>query len=542
MCPTETVPDQHLDRLLEISRSLVQELDLETVLHKVLDAARELTGSRYAAVGILDDSRERFGRFIPSGIDEELRARIGPPPVGKGLFGTVIKARTPVRVTRIADHPDSCGCPAGHPAMASFLGVPVSIEGEVWGVVYCAEQAGGSYTEEHERSLVLLAEWTAIAVHNAHVVGRARQDRDKLAHALLAHRAARDVARAIGSDADLDHVLELIAARVLPLLWATTVLVLLEDGHHYTVVSESGDIRRDVGKADRPPPAASQPHGRPLARHELSTEELEYWAGLGATGMVTAVVAPMIHQGAQRGVIAAFRDDRRPFSEADQELLQTYATSAATRVAIARSVQRERLHEAVTAAEAERRRWARELHDQTLQGLAALRLLVSAASDDAPAASTLQQAQQLIDDEIAGLRAIIAELRPAGLRSGGDLVGSLEALVEKQRRVGGPQIELDYDPATSGASPELLASAFRIVQEALNNAVRHANAEHISVSVRGTGEHLQLTITDDGQGFDQSVSGSGLGLVGMRERVDLAGGTLEVNSGAGGTVVAATFG
>lgn len=536
------VPEQHLDRLLEISRSLVQELDVETVLTRVLDAARELTASKYAAIGILDPSRERFGRFISIGIDEELQQQIGPPPVGRGLFGTVIRAQTPVRVVRVGDHPDSQGYPPGHPPMDSFLGVPVRIGSEAWGVICCSEQATGRYDDDHERSLVLLAEWAAIAVHNADVLGRARKDRDKVAHALLAHRAARDVAQAIGSDVDLDHVLELISARVLPLIGANSVLVLLDDGHRYTVVAETGGIHRSIGDAEGPPPAASRPRGRPIARDELTPEELDYWTKLGAEGAVTAVIAPMIHQGTQRGLIAAFRDDRRPFSEADQELLQTYATSAATRVTIARSVQRERLQDAVAAAEAERRRWARELHDQTLQGLAALRLLVGAAQDDAPEASGLGQAQQLIEDEIAGLRAIIAELRPAGLGSGEDWIESLEALVEKQRRVGGPQISLDYDPATSSASPELLAPAFRIVQEAMTNALRHADARNISVSVQGAAEQLTITVSDDGHGFDVDEPRSGLGLVGMRERVELAGGELAIESGPGGTTVAATLG
>jgi len=532
-----TLPAQYVDRLLEISRSLVEEPDIEKVLARVLEAARELTDSKYAAIGVLDESRQRFGRFISRGIDEQLQEQIGPPPVGKGLFGTVIKAQTPVRVARVDRHPDSYGYPDGHPPMASFLGVPVKIGAEAWGVIYCAEQSSGTYTQEHERALVLLAEWAAIAVHNADVLGRARRDRDKLAHALLAHRAARDVAQAIGSDVDLDHVLELISARVLPLIGANSVLVLLDDGHRYTVTAESGDIRREIGEAEGPPPPESRPRGRPLARDELSSDELEYWTKLGARGPVTAVIAPMIHQGTQRGLIAAFRDDRRPFSEADQELLQTYATSAATRVTIARSVQRERLQDAVAAAEAERRRWARELHDQTLQGLAALRLLVGAAQDDAPEASGLSQAQQLIEDEIAGLRAIIAELRPAGLGQGGGWTGSLDALVEKQRRVGGPQIELDYDPQTASASPELLATAFRIVQEALTNALRHADAKRIAVSIQGTGDRLELTITDNGHGFDPEEPRTGLGLVGLRERVELAGGELTITTGQDGTQV-----
>jgi signal transduction histidine kinase len=246
----------------------------------------------------------------------------------------------------------------------------------------------------------------------------------------------------------------------------------------------------------------------------------------------------MLYRGTPVGVLAAFREaGSEPFTIADQELLESYAASAATRITISRSVRRERLNDAVAAADAERLRWARELHDQTLQGLAGLRLLLTSGGKE-----IADQAVAIIDEEIASLRAIVADLRPPSLESEG-WSGALEALVARQRRPGGPKITLTVDPQTEEAPPDILAEAFRIVQEALTNALRHAAASVVSIDVSCAAHQLAVCVRDDGRGFDPSEpGGGGMGLVGMRERVELAGGTLEVRSGADGTSVVVLLG
>jgi signal transduction histidine kinase len=394
--------------------------------------------------------------------------------------------------------------------MSSFLGVPVLRGGDAWGVIYCAEQSGGAFTAEHEQLLVLLSGWASIAVQNAELYARSQADRDELEHALLAYRAAREVAQAIGSDLELGHVLELISERCRPLVRASTVLVL------------PGDALTDpVGIVE-----------------QLSDEERAHWSALGASNPSSALLVPMLYRGTPVGVLAAFREaGSEPFTIADQELLESYAASAATRITISRSVRRERLNDAVAAADAERLRWARELHDQTLQGLAGLRLLLTSGGKE-----IADQAVAIIDEEIASLRAIVADLRPPSLESEG-WSGALEALVARQRRPGGPKITLTVDPQTEEAPPDILAEAFRIVQEALTNALRHAAASVVSIDVSCAAHQLAVCVRDDGRGFDPSEpGGGGMGLVGMRERVELAGGTLEVRSGADGTSVVVLLG
>ena len=147
---------------------MVSKHDPEAVLEQVLEAARELTGARYAAIGVLDDDKRELARFLTVGIDDELRQRIGPLPRGHGILGELIRDPQPLRLARISEHPRSYGFPAEHPPMETFLGVPVMIRGEVFGNLYLTEKRGGSeFDERDEQLLVVLAEWAAIAIDNA---------------------------------------------------------------------------------------------------------------------------------------------------------------------------------------------------------------------------------------------------------------------------------------------------------------------------------------------------------------------------------------
>ncbi|MEI2703132.1 MAG: GAF domain-containing protein [Baekduia sp.] len=527
---TTTLERRQLDRLLAMSQSLVRVLDIEAVLSQLLEAARELTGGRYAAIGILDEDRSQFARFVANGIDYGEQGLLGERPTGRGVLGTVIRALTPVRIDDIAAHADSSGFPEGHPPMRSFLGVPVLVGDEAWGVIYCAEQEDGAFTGEHERLLSLLSGWASIAIGNADLYERSEHDRVEVARALRAHRATREVAQAIGSDLELDHVLTLIAERGRPLAESQTLMILLREDETLRVAAWSGDRRES---------AAS------VIAADVQEDDVETWASLGVSFPEAVLMVPMIYRGESIGVLVAFRSGRAPFTDADREILETYAASAATRVTIARSVRRERLQDAVVAADAERRRWARELHDQTLQGLAAIRLMLTTRAgteaDGSPACSeAVHGSVALIDDEISSLRAIIADLRPATL----DELGwdaALDELIRKRSSGGAPEVVLSVEGAPAEESADRQAAAYRIIQEAIGNAVRHAAASTIWIDVNAGGGSLRISVRDDGHGFDPEAPTAGLGLVGMRERVELAGGSLAVDSGASGTTIVVEF-
>ena len=271
----------------------------------------------------------------------------------------------------------------------------------------------------------------------------------------------------------------------------------------------------------------------------------------GVSDPQTALLVPMLYRGEGLGILAAF--DRGPecemFSEDDEQMLRTFAASAATAVALAQSVQSDRLRSSLAAAEAERRRWARELHDETLQGLGGLQVLLSSAlrrGDPGRSEQAMREAVEHIKREIENLRAIITELRPAALDELG-LQTAIEALLDRHREQSGFQIEDELalpGPATGQArlDSELESVVYRLVQEALTNVAKHARASTVRVAVEASGDgQVLLEVRDDGAGFDTETVGGGFGLAGMRERVSLAGGTLSISSGEQGTLVKAAL-
>jgi PAS domain S-box-containing protein len=206
---------------------------------------------------------------------------------------------------------------------------------------------------------------------------------------------------------------------------------------------------------------------------------------------------------------------------------------------------RERLH----AAETERARWARELHDETLQGLAGLHVLLYSAGRATTVDEMREQLAQVedqIENEMEKLRGLISELRPAALDELG-LTASVHDLAERTQAVYGLEVEtLVALPASDGVprrlGPEVETTAYRIVQECLSNAARHSGASRVVVELSQVSGTLAVEVRDDGGGFDPANATTGFGLRGMRERVDLLDGRLEVVSGAGdGTRVAAAL-
>ena len=226
-------------------------------------------------------------------------------------------------------------------------------------------------------------------------------------------------------------------------------------------------------------------------------------------------------------------------------MLEAFAASASTGVATARSMAEERLQNTIDSAEQERSRWARELHDETLQAFAVLRMrLSSAVREDSP--ETLEQAGnaavEQIDLEIEKLRRLITELRPASLDTIG-LEAALQALAEQHEQVSEQEISCTFDvPSDEDArpTPVLETAVYRLVQEALNNVLKHSMARRANLTVRVSRGTIEIEVSDDGVGFEPSLVREGFGLVGMRERAALLGGILEVDSTRGaGTVVRA---
>jgi signal transduction histidine kinase len=264
-----------------------------------------------------------------------------------------------------------------------------------------------------------------------------------------------------------------------------------------------------------------------------------------------AILVALSFRGRVTGVMAAYDHlgPERRFSGEDEELLKSFAASAATAVANAQQVADERLRQSLHAAEQERQRWARELHDETLQGLASLavglRMARRRGDQESEEEEAIDAAVDQIQEEIRNLRALITQLRPAALDDLG-VKAAIEGLVDRVS-VRGPavrtDVDLDWDEGRHPTrhEPELELTLYRLVQEALNNAISHADATIVRIEIVEDSDTVTVNVSDDGVGFDPDEPEDrreGFGLLGMRERVELAGGSLEVASqpGAGTTV------
>lgn len=545
-----TLDEARLRRLIAVGRSLLSELRLEPVLDRLLDTARDLTDARYAALGILNEDRTELRRFVTRGIDADTQRSIGALPRGRGVLGALIDDPRPLRLSNVRDHAKSYGFPTGHPPMSSFLGVPIVIRGEVWGNIYLTDKVGGAdFDAGDEESIVVLAAWAGLAIDNARLYERLDARNTELERAVRGLEATSAIAQALGTETDLDRVLELIVKRARALVDARSVLVLLAHGEDLVIAAAAGQA---APAAERLPAAETRCGDVLKTRSALRIADVDAdghldSAQLGVPDASSALLVPLVYRGKALGVLSLF--DRMTgdasFSGEDEGVMRSFAASAAIAVATARTVQADRLRSALASAEGERRRWARELHDETLQALGALKVMLSTAArepDPERMRTAIAQTADQVAGEIHNLRALISELRPASLDALG-LAPALRTLVEQQASQTGLAVEahISLGDDAERLPPELETTIYRVAQEALTNVLKHARATTVQVHVRRDDGDVRLIVRDDGVGFDPSEPTTGFGLLGIRERVALAGGTAELERADPGTLLMASF-
>ncbi len=337
-------------------------------------------------------------------------------------------------------------------------------------------------------------------------------------------------------------LLRLMADRGLALLDASTLMVVIEDSGELRVAAASGTVapRLRIVPVEGSALGAIYSAGQPVALDRPRGQEAAVLHELGIEARAV-LIEPLSMEGQGGGLVIALRSNGS-FKGPDRQALSAFAASIAQRLQAERSVEIKRLRYGMEARERERTRWAREIHDETVQGLGALRMKLANARDldDREALSgAVDAVLDGLGNEIDGLRHLITELRPAALDDLG-LAAALEALARRAQAIDGldVQTELDLGPehAAQRLDPELESTIYRIVQEALTNVSRHAEATHAIVRVSERGGVLTASVTDDGKGLpDASRLGprgdgleGGFGMSGMRERAELVGGELEL--------------
>ncbi len=529
-------------RLLDVGSTLLSELDLEAVLRSVVEAAQELTGARYAALGVLDRSGEELERFIYLGIDEDMRRGIGNLPRGRGVLGELIREPRPLRLRDVEQHPHSYGFPPGHPPMHSFLGVPIRIRDDIYGNLYLTEKQGAEvFDEDDEEAALTLATWAGIAIENARLYTALSEREAEVERALRQAETSVDIARTVGGEIDVARVLDLIVKRARALVDARALIVLLRRGDSLVVAAQAGEVGLEVAELEIPieDKIFEAALGGRVSQHLDRSTPPSLARLRERLGAEVALVVPLLFRGRAVGTLVALDREAggNDFDEEDLRLLQAFAASAATAVATAQTVQSERLQQQVEAAEQERRRWAQELHDDALQGLAAIRIslataLQSKAEDrEARIAAAAEATVEQLEGQINELSRLINDLRPASLERLG-LSGALEALAEESGARGGFAVQsaVELPPELAGEGERVV---YRLAQEALTNVVKHAGAGRASLLVSEEKGVVRVVVEDDGSGFDPGDTSSGRGLLGMRERVELLGGELNLTSAPG---------
>ncbi|GII66132.1 histidine kinase [Sphaerisporangium krabiense] len=515
--------------LLEAVVSVGSDLQLETVLRRIVETATRLVDAGYGALGVIGEESTLL-EFIPVGLSEEEIARIEHWPHGLGLLGLLIKEPVPLRLASISDHPESYGFPPGHPPMGSFLGVPIRVRDEVFGNLYLTEKRGGAEFDEEDQAVVTaLATAAGVAIENARLYEETRRREIWL-------QASSEVTTTLLTGAGVDEVLSQVARHVQQMADAdvTTILFPSADGRtlHVRIAEGADDLVGAEVPVEGSLPGAAYAAGEPYTAGDVGTvgfhmsDEVE-------SGPAAAV--PLGTAGSVRGVLAlAKRPGRLPFTPSMLRMLHAFAGQAAIALELAtarKDAERLGLLE-------DRDRIAKDLHDVVIQRLFAVAMTLMSAVRlvERPEASTrLRHAVDELDETIRQIRSTIFALQtPPDLADPG-LRAQVVALVEGARGhlgfMPGLQMEgrLDND-VPAPIADQLLA----VLREALSNLVRHAKASKADVAARVEAGRVVLVVQDNGVGLP--AEGRRSGLRNLQERAERLGGTFVAESPAeGGT-------
>lgn len=519
-----------VNALFEAVIAVGANLDIEVVLRGIVEAAVNLVDARYGAMGVIAEGG-RLAEFIPVGLTEEQIAGIDHWPEGRGLLGALITDPRPLRIPDLGQHPLSSGFPSGHPAMRSFLGVPIRLRNEVYGNLYLTEKrGGGDFDEEDEALLMALAAAAGVAIENARLYDEARRQQRWMT-------ASAEVTRMLLSGAALTDALDLITAMSLEMSGADLVVLALptEDRAALQIEHAAG-----LGTAEALGlvlPTEQSASGQVLASGELLTtddfkhDERVASAARTHMNLGPAVVLPLGSPGNVRGVLTAGRvPGSMPLPANGVEMLRTFAIQAAIGLELA-----EHRHQAERFAVFEDRdRIARDLHDLVIQRLYATGMSLQGTLSligTPDAADRVSRAVDALDETIREIRSSIFELqsRPdvelPGLRA------RVLAVADEMTAMLGfpPMLQLDgrLDDSVPDDVAEQLLGALR---EALSNVARHAGASKVDVSVH-VGDEVSLVVADDGAGLKEV--GRRSGLRNLEERAVQLGGSMQLESAPG---------
>ena len=523
---------QHrLRRLLEANHSIVQELSLDAVLRRLVATARDVSGARYAALGVIGGDG-MLEQFLHVGMEDDTVQAIGELPKGRGVLGVLINDPKPIRLTRIDQDPRSSGFPDGHPQMTTFLGVPIRSRNEVFGNLYLADRADGEpFTAQDEESVLALAATAGIAIENARLYEESRRRQEWL-------RASGEVSRQLlDPEADYSETLHEIATSVKRLASADVVTLVRPTSDHPVQL----EVTVATGAAERELIGIRYPTDNSIAwramqdgqgvRVAFVDQHPDVYLHLRPYVPVSQAMAlPLLGDAGPRGAIVAGRlIPHPPFTASDLDMAETFAGQAA----IALELSDARADQQRLGVLEDRDRIARDLHDHVIQRLFAaglsLQSIAATIGDDAVKARLGRTVEEL-DETIRQIRTRIHALQEDSSQS---LRGTALAVVDQLA----PLLPARPDVSLVGALDTItdeatIADVEAVLRESLTNVTKHAQATQVRVRIQAGKERLYVTVIDNGVGLGRSTRRSGL--ENLNQRAERQGGYLEVGDSAEG--------
>jgi signal transduction histidine kinase len=515
--------------LLEAVVAISSGLDLESTLRRIVETAVQLVGATYGALAVIGSSGQ-LAEFIPVGLTEDEIGRIEHWPEGRGLLGLLIKDPRPLRLADMSAHHESSGFPVGHPAMSSFLGVPVRVRDEVFGNLYLTnKRGGGQFTDDDEAVLVALGAAAGVAVENARLYEVARRSQRWI-------QASAEVTTDLLSGTAPDEVIGRITCRARELSGGDLAVLALpgEDGHRLTVTYADGDGAEAMRGLTFP--VSQSLSGQVLTSGEAvicadfaADERAAAGAREAMSHIGPAVVFPLGPNSAQRGVLTVGRrHGRAHFQAAEVSFAASFAAQAGVALQLAASrAEAERL-----TVYQDRDRIARDLHDLVIQRLYATGMSLQGTLPRISlpdVADRITSAVDAMDETIKEIRGAIFALEARDDDIPADPRAEFVRLIEEMTGVLGFAPSLRLGPGLRTLdSDELAGQVLIVLREALSNIARHADAIRADVTVDiGQDGFLTVTVTDDGIGIPDGPRRSGLR--NLAERAAGLGGELRLS-------------